>query len=196
MPEQPTPRRRQNRSRPTVSAKATARQTGPFNPSVLGRAAHELIAELCVTGLRTACWEDISHAVALHPACRQPAARRQAARLWLCSVVSMYFRLFVPPQGWSLVGSEVAAAGCRFDLVWRSRFDQTCFADELKTGKAADFIGGRQLEQQLARQLRGGHHQYGEAFTGVRVLILAAPRRSFVAATNGHRALLYPEDNA
>lgn len=172
------------------------RQSGPFNPSVLGRAAHEVIAELAAGGLRHACWENIAAAVAAHPVCQQPTVRRQAARQWLCSVVSLYFRLFVPLEGWNLVGSEVLAPGCRFDLVWRSRFQGSVIADELKSGKAPDFIGGSRLEEQLARQLRGGSEQYGEHFTGVRVLVLAAPARSFVALPNGDRMPVYAPENS
>lgn len=179
-----------------VAKPSTGRRNGPFDPSTLGRAAHEVIAGLCADGLRHADYESIACASRLHPATQQSTVRRQAAVGWLCSVSSLYFRLFVPPEGWDLVGAEVAGAGCRFDLVWRNRFDASVVADELKTGKNPDFIDGESLTDQVRRELAGGRGLWNKDFCAVRVLVLAAPRRSFIVGPDETRRPFYDPAHA
>lgn len=183
----------ERRSGTARSGAPIGRRNGPFDPSTLGRAAHEVIATLCAEGLRGTDYERVARTCRSHPATSQPTVRRQAAVGWLCSAASMYFRLFAPPEGWEFLGSEVRANGCCFDLVWRNRFAKSVIADELKTGKAADLIEGARLDDQVSRELAGGCALYGKSFVGVRVLILAAPKRSFTTLPGGTRTPFFEE---
>src|SRR5262249_41108778 len=124
------------------------------------------------------------------------AVHRQAARQWLMSTASLYLRLFALPSDWDLLGAEVRGPSCVFDLVWRNASTGRVLADELKTGKAADLVGGEQLHAQLDRQRQDGATLFGERFDGIRLLILAAPRRSFFVAPDGARSSLYPGDRS
>lgn len=173
---------------------ARRRQGGPVDPSALGQAAHDVIAALAADGVRTAEYERVSVAVRNHAATSGATSRQQAAHQWLASTASLYFRLFALPAGWDLAGVEVRAPHCRFDLLWRNRFGGDVLADELKTGKAGDLVGGAALEHQLERERRDGVELYGERFLGVRLLVLGAPRRSLFLARDGSRTPLYPED--
>ena len=113
--------------------------------------------------------------------------RRQAAKQALLTTASVYFAWFTPPDDWEFLGAEVQGRGCRFDLVWR--VDGKFVVDEIKSGALA--VPGRGgFEPQVARLVRGGEAKYGDAFVGVRVIILAAPRLSYLARPGGGREAL------
>jgi hypothetical protein len=169
-------------------------KNGPFDPAVLGMAAHDVIGCLASDGAATVDFERITSVVRAHAATQLPGVHRQAARQWLMSTACLYFRLFGLPAEWNLLGTELRGPSCVFDLVWRNESTGRVLVDELKTGKAADLIGGEQLDTQLDRQRADGVALYGERFEGIRLLILAAPRRSFLVAPDGARSPLYVED--
>lgn len=169
-----------------VARRRTHRRTGPFNPALVGLAAHEIIGQLCAEGLRTPDFATVSAAVRAHAVLQAPTTPRQAAWQWLCSCASVYFRLFAPAAEWLFVGAEVAVPGSCLDLVWRNVESGEVMADELKSG-IPGFISEVNLNDQIARQLSGARETYGAAFAGIRVILLSAPARSFFAGATGTR---------
>lgn len=150
-----------------------------------GRRVHQSVGLLLEAGVRApANLEVITLArdVVCEPGLA--AVRRQAAIQRLASGTASYFRFFVLDETWVYLGSEIAAKGCRFDFVFE-RSDGMIIADELKTGRAADRASRRLFDEQIARQVAAGVAKWGERFSGVRVLFLAAPRASFVAHPSG-----------
>jgi len=95
---------------------------------------------------------------------RNPAMRNRATLL-----CRRYVDRFHPGPSATLVGTEMTVANVRFDAVWRT--GHGVWADEIKTGPHAP-------AGQLHRQLLVGHERWGDAFLGVRVLLLGSPAAS------------------
>jgi hypothetical protein len=95
------------------------------------------------------------------------------------------------PTTWKLLGTEIQGPNCTFDIVWQHTSSGRVLVDELKTGKAGDLVGGQELDEQLERECRGGRELYDRRFVGVRLLILAAPRRSFLVSPDARTSFLY-----
>lgn len=163
-----------------TSKMAAGFRSGPFDPQSLGRMAHHVIADLAAGPERDPGLEEILSAISAQPAVRSARGPlRQSARMWLCGVSATYFRMFAPSPAWRLFATELPLPGCRLDLAWTDDAGRT-WADELKTGKAPQLTLGAGLDAQVDRQLRAGDAEFGDAFLGVRVLMLAAPSMSFV----------------
>jgi hypothetical protein len=111
---------------------------------------------------------------------------RQSAIQRLSTATASYFRMFAPDETWTYFGSEVKAARCRYDLVFEHE-DGQVIADELKAGRVGDRVELKLADAQIARQLIAGRAKWGEAFTGIRAIFLAAPRASFLARAEGDR---------
>jgi hypothetical protein len=79
----------------------------------------------------------------------------------------------------------MAMGSSRLDLVWGDGED--VIADEIKSGRIVDRFEHEHLEQQIERALTNANERYGEAFTGLRVLLLASPTTSFVVRNDGRR---------
>lgn len=162
----------------------TRRDPGP----ALGVSVHVVVVECLRDGTRYPSSAELltragRRAVTIDP---RPV-RRQAAKQALLTTASVYFGWFTPPDEWEFLGAEIEGPGCRFDLVWR--VDGKFVVDEIKSGALA--VPGRGgFEPQVARLVRGGETKYGDAFVGVRVIILAAPRLSYLARPGGGREAL------
>ncbi len=155
-----------------------------------GEAPHRLIAEFVAAGLRAPSPVELLERVAQHPTVHADAVvYRQAAKQTLATTLAIYFRYFAYPTSWRLVGCELPAGRCRFDLVFE-RPDGKLVADELKTGRVEHAAARDALEAQLRRELTGGQQRWGDRFAGVRVILLGAPRRSFFAHCDGPREAL------
>jgi hypothetical protein len=152
-----------------------------------GRRAHLAIGHLLAAGNRVPSSLQVI-ALARDVVCEPGLAvvHRQAAIQRLATATASYFRLFALDETWAYLGSEIAAEECRFDFVFESG-DGSIVADELKSGRAADRGARRLFDEQVARQLEAGTATWGDRFRGVRVLILAAPRASFLAQPDGKR---------
>jgi hypothetical protein len=147
------------------------------------------IADLLSDGSREPSPLDILAAVGRTGVLDTVGVYRQAAKQRLLAVVALFFRLFVPAPDWQFVDGEVSVPGASLDLVWRDSAGRI-LADELKTGEGAATDYRRAVDEQVARQVSGGHKHYGDDFVGVRVLFLAAPSRSFLARADGSRESL------
>lgn len=156
---------------------------------VRGNAKHELVGGLLSDGIRHPSWKEIVRRATALDLLDNPAIKyRQAMLAHVCVGTALYFRFFLPHDGWEFVGTEVALDGCRYDLLWKDEQGRYV-ADELKTGRLA--VGAvESLEEQLSRELQAGVKAYGEAFRGIRVLFPAAVRDSFFATPDGRRELL------
>jgi hypothetical protein len=99
---------------------------------------------------------------------------------------AVYFRLFLPTVEWTFNGSEVLSPSARFYLVWRSTAGT--LVDELSAGRFATQLERKALREQARRDAIAGSSKFGEKFVGLRVVILGAPRRSFLAGFDGRAA--------
>lgn len=117
-----------------------------------------------------------------------PVPHQQSAIQRLATATASYFRCFALDDRWSYLGSEVAADSCRFDFVFKR--DAGVLVDELKAGRFADVVERKLADEQIKRQLAAGVAMWGDNFFGIRVLFLAAPKRSYLARPDGTQVLL------
>jgi hypothetical protein len=113
---------------------------------------------------------------------------RQVLRMNTISLTATYFREF-RLGGATFLGSEVWVSGIPVDLLWRwcGRF----WIDELKTGfTAARSRSG--LEEQVQDQWERGSAEFGQAFGGVRAVVISRPRSSFHLNSKGSRLVGMP----
>jgi hypothetical protein len=164
-------------------------EPAPHDVREIGRATHRVIAHLVDEGHRAPSGDDIRTTVLSEPAAGLPHVYGLAARRRISAAVSLYFRHFVPGPHWRFLGAELRVPGACLDLVF-SHGREGVLADELKTGLAAADGQDQGLEGQLVRALSGGSAMFGRRFRGIRVLLLAAPLRSFVALPSGDRVPL------
>jgi len=159
---------------------------GAIDGRTMGREVHRLIADLVSAGIRQPTPRQLRAHVAGHPLVSDPRIiYRQAAKQRLLVATALYFRFFAPPAPWRLLGTEVTMGNSRLDLVWGH--GQEVIADEIKSGRIVDRFERDQLELQIDRALANANDRYGDAFTGLRVLMLAAPTKSFVLRSDGNR---------
>jgi hypothetical protein len=159
---------------------------GAIDGRTMGREVHRLIADLVSAGIRRPTPRQLRAHVAGHPLVSDARiVYRQAAKQRLLVATALYFRFFVPPTAWRLLGTEVTLGNSRLDLVWRN--GEEVIADEIKSGRVVDRFERDQLEQQIDRALANAIDRYGDAFAGLRVLFLTAPTKSFVLRGDGNR---------
>ena len=149
----------------------------------VGALTHALIAGLLAHGHRAPSPACISAAAAALPGLAEIAKFRLAVRQRALTGAAIYFRLFVPDREWAFEGAEVPGPNARFDFVWRSA--DGVIVDELKTGRVATRREIKAVHEQSAREMHAGSAVFGDAFLGVRVLSLAAPRTSFFTGRDG-----------
>jgi hypothetical protein len=159
---------------------------GAIDGRTMGRHVHRLIAGLVSAGVRQPSPRQLRAHVAGHPLLSDTRIiYRQAAKQRLLVATALYFRFFALPTTWSLLGTEVTVGNSRLDLVWRN--GEELIADEIKSGRIVDRFERDRLELQIERALANANEHYGHAFSGLRVLILAAPTKSFLLRSDGTR---------
>jgi len=181
---------------PQAARAKRVRAARPTKPTVaelvkgerLGVSVHALVGECLHDGLRHPSPVELLTRAGRHALTVDSRnVHRQAAKQALLTTAAVYFRWFTPPDEWEFLGTEVKAGGCRFDLVWQTAGQVV--VDEIKSGAMA--VPGRGgFEPQVARLIKGGATKYGDAFVGVRVIILAAPALSYLARPGGDREAL------
>jgi hypothetical protein len=152
-----------------------------------GERVHTAVARLLERGVRQPAPVEVvtlARDIVVEPGL--PVTYRQSAIQRLSTATASYFRMFALDETWAYVGSEVKAARCRYDLVFENE-DGEVIADELKAGRVGDRVELKLADAQIARQLIAGRAKWGEAFTGIRAIFLAAPRASFLARPDGER---------
>lgn len=107
---------------------------------------------------------------------------RRAGRQRVACLTASYFTWFVPPDGWTFLGAERPADGGRVDLAWQSA-DGAVLFDEVTLGTHVDALLDSETSAQVERYLRAGAEEFGDRFTGVRLLGLASPRSSLHLVT-------------
>ncbi|MBV8980667.1 MAG: hypothetical protein JO086_07180 [Acidimicrobiia bacterium] len=98
------------------------------------------------------------------------------------SAVNVYLASCLP-LGWELVGVEEPLAHCRLDLLWHDPVTGVLVVDELKTSRTD--LTNPHTATQVRALCVGGAERWGNRFGGVRVVTLAAPRRTFMVAPAG-----------
>lgn len=114
-------------------------------------------------------------------------ARAPSVRMQVASAAGTYLRRFSPDA--ELIGVERPLGAGVADLVWSH--DGSIVIDEIKSGTCV--LGDPPLVAQVARFLDGGRGEWGEAFSGVRLVPLSKPSGAhlIVGVANG---LLVPAD--
>jgi hypothetical protein len=157
----------------------------------LGVLIHSIVQELLVSGVRMLDPATFFSFIAQHPlVLKVPQSQRQSLKQRLTTAVASYFRFFVPLDGWRLVGVEVRAPGCVFDVVWETDNGEIV-VDEIKAGRLQTRPEREAVESQIARELAGGTRKWDERFCGIRLLWLGAPLHSVLVQPNGKRTAIY-----
>ncbi len=189
-PEPPTAPQREaapacdSRHPPRVASGQTRTLTDSHWASELGKAVHELLAEIAADGRDTPSTVELLEVAGRHPTARRAAGSRVAmSRNRIAFSLAVYLRHFRLPDAWTLLASGVRDADCELDLVWRHA-DGRIVADEIKSG-AVSMPALDDLEAQIGRQLLAGPRLYGPPFGGVRGLLLRAPGFSRFFSTAG-----------
>lgn len=156
----------------------------PHVASVLGVAVHRLIAQLLSTE-RFPSLEALEAAVRSDRALRLPHIYGLAGRQRVLCALSRYFDRYAADPRWRLAGVEVPLPGNPLDLLFTHE-NGGVFADEIKSSAFAVMSARETVLTKARNQAAASAEAYGNAFVGVRVCLLAAPRaQSFVVAPNG-----------
>jgi hypothetical protein len=163
------------------------RVSGPL----LGRAIHAVLTELLSAGVRSIDAEQLFSIVAAHPIVRAEAvADRHAFKQRVITGVASYFRFFLPDPAWTLLGCELRAGRCPFDLVWKTP-EGRIVIDEIKAGRLQTKPEREAVEGQLARQLTAAQHKWHSHFSGIRLLWIGAPLHSVFVRPDGVRVPIW-----
>lgn len=111
-------------------------------------------------------------------------AKDRGTFLSVLNPVLCFRTYFLPDDRWAFVGAEVPlGADGIVDLVWSDAFGRVLI-DEVKTGIAERRGGPGRTRDQVARYVAAGALAYPR-FVGVRLIKLAAPMHSMLAAADG-----------
>lgn len=158
----------------------------------VGRAIHAVVATLLEDGLLHPTLPELYGAVGRHIGDRRFLSARSSFHDAVLAGAATYFRFFAPAGHWLLVGTELELGDSRADIVWRPQ-PGNYLVDELKSTAPTSLTPRDATTDQLARQLAGGRTNFGDAFAGIRLLALSAPRRSLFVSPTGALSPLYEE---
>ncbi len=165
-------------SEPTLAEAVTDGRT-------MGVAVHRLLGDLFASrGTGDVSPTELRRFVATHPLVVSPKiVYRQTAKQRLLVPTAIYLRLFSPGADWKFVGAEITVGRRRADLVWQR--EGSVMIDELKTGKLADHLQHESLKQQVTDLVAASRDTYGDRLVGVRAIVLASPRASYMVRPDG-----------
>jgi hypothetical protein len=144
-----------------------------------------------MAGVRVLSQEQLFAAVAAHRlVLAEPAVDRHSFKQRVITGVASYFRFFLPSAGWTLLGTEVTADGCRFDVVWETPEKQVII-DEIKAWRVETRLDREAVEEQLPPALAAAQGTWGSRFVGIRVLWIGAPLHSVLVRPDGAREQLW-----
>ncbi len=150
----------------------------------IGTMVHRLLGDVFATGRRSISPLELRLHVANHPLVTgTDAPYRQVAKQRLLAAAAIYLRFFAPDDDWGFAGAEMTLGRRRADFVWHR--DDQVMIDELKTGTVAGRLERDSLQRQVADLLKAGVAKYGTHFVGVRAIVLASPRSSYIARPDG-----------
>jgi hypothetical protein len=159
-----------------------------------GAIVHGVIGELLAAGDLRPTPERIVEIVGRNRSILRVSHYRMAAVQQAWAGAAIYFHYFLPDPSWSFAGAEVVDGRARFDLVWRN--GPLRLIDELKLGRVTSVTDKRSLDAQIARYREAGRDRWSEHFSGLRVILLGAPARSFVVERDGERRPLLDDSTA
>jgi hypothetical protein len=155
--------------------------------ALLGQAIHAVVSDLLTAGVRELDQDQLFAAVASHHLIlAQPVSERHFFKQRVITGVASYFRFFLPPPSWKLLGCEVPEGVCSFDLVWETP-EREIFVDEIKAGRLATRIEREAVEGQLARELAAANCKWLSRFAGIRLLWIGAPLHAVLVRPDGVR---------
>ncbi len=158
---------------PGVNRTDGRRIVGPLDPRALGNAAHQVVQDALLDGVRTAEARIVTVFVARHPFLQLAPSYRRSSFARLTQALSTYMRFFVPRDDWTLLGCEVDLGYHIADVVWRDPAGRVIL-DELKTERSMARYPSA-ARRQVEALATAGRERYGDEFGGVRYLPLRAP---------------------
>jgi hypothetical protein len=145
-----------------------ARGRGQLLPDRVGMLLHELLAEHLSSRPRSR-WQDSLRDSVRDALPSLSLAHALALETRLVSLAARYLDRYLPARSSEFLGAEVFVEDVRLDLLWLE--SGRLFADELKTGSAP--MSRAMAIRQSHAQLMAGRAAFGNAFAGVRVVLLA-----------------------
>ncbi len=160
----------------------------------IGDRTHRICALVLATGIETDRLERTGQIVgaARQVLSQHPIGRRARAALVECSsAAACYINRFAPGDDWEFLGSEVQLGDGRIDLGFRHRGTDQRLIDEIKVGMGRHLDAS--LRPQVDRYVDAGVEKWGDAFAGVRMCALSAPRTSRLYVPGRKRSILLAE---
>lgn len=170
----------------------------PSQATASGRIVHIVVAEAVSAGIWradvSACRAFLADRVAALATTRAYGRAARSVRVEAATHAAVYLRRFAPPEGWTSLGAEVdlGPAG-RADLAWRSPRGGVLI-DELKLARTGRVVGAGPTQDQARRYAAAAEGIWGAAALGVRVVLLGAPRASFLITPQLEEVLLMNTD--
>lgn len=165
----------------------------------LGQRTHQVCAQVARHGQEMS-WTDLTDfawtqaAQNIH---ERPAksgiehTRRRGTKIMVAGFAACFGQYFLPTLGWTLLGAELELPGrVRADLGWTREADGAVILDEIKVDIRPGTLGRGPTQDQLTALLKAGRTAYADRFAGVRLLYVAAPRRSLFWHPDGRVSAL------
>lgn len=152
------------------------------HPEQIGTLTHELIAAIARRYGGAPSPADVLELASKFDFGRFSSPIRMARRQRAVTLAGAFFSYFGRP-GWSVVGSEVVVGEVALDLLWEKA--GALEADEVKTGSRAAAGYLNEAKAQAQGQAEVARQYLGEAFRGVRLVLLKAPSTSLTVSPKG-----------
>jgi hypothetical protein len=125
-------------------------------------------------------------------AIRATTNRRWATATQAVALAHQYLTLLAPDPSWTLLDIEADSGDGPVDVAWIQPATGQVFFDEIKTSRG----GHRNLPvawiAQCARYAKAGAEGFGDAFAGVRLMPLNAPRLTSLVTPDGRCSRISP----
>jgi hypothetical protein len=159
---------------------------------MVGARAHTVVAAVLRDGPYKSRYElSVAITTAARSAFRSGNVQRPREAFFdVITAAGVYLHRFQPADPWKLVGTELKAEGCRFDLVFKHPVHGVLI-DELKLGVSRRSDAA--VREQIDKYVHVGSKVYGACFVGVRLCQVHQPMESRLFSPKSQRSTLICE---
>lgn len=157
----------------------------------VGGRAQEIVSEVLRYPEANRSVLQLTQAAARLQTVRPISYRPRESHLEAVTAAGVYLRRFALDSEWALLGTEVTAGACRFDLVWRHA-EHGVLIDELKLGVGRG--GELVVRSQIDRYLLEGTQLWSD-FVGVRLCSVHEPALSRLFRPGRRRSALVSDSH-